>query len=119
MVAMPALPGQTGAMGWEPLHKPSGPRRLEEALDQVASGLKAPRAQVLRMVFEAWDELVGSVMAAHSSPVRLVDGELAVAVDDPAWATEMRFFSGELIGRINAAAEEEAVTSLTVRVRPR
>ena len=101
------------------MRKRSGPRRLEEALDQVTSGLKAPRAQVLRMVFEAWEELVGSVMAAHSSPVRLVDGELVVAVDDPAWATEMKFFSGELVDRINAAANEEAVVSVTVRVRPR
>ena len=91
---------------------------MKEALDQVASRLKVPRSQVLKMVFEAWDELVGSVMAAHSSPVRLVGGELVVAVDDPAWATEMRFFGAELINRINAAAEEEAVTSLTVKVRP-
>lgn len=106
-------------MGWEPLHRPLGPRRLREALDHVASRLKVPRSQVLRMVFETWEELVGSVMAAHASPVRLVEGELVVAVDDPAWSTEMRFFSAELIGRINAAAGEEAVTSLTVRVRPR
>ncbi len=105
-------------MGWEPLHKSSGPKRLGEALDQLTSRLKAPRAQVLKMVFEAWEELVGSVMAAHTSPVRLVDGELVVAVDDPAWATEMRFFSPELIARINAAAEEEAVISLNIRVRP-
>ena len=92
---------------------------MSDALDQVASQLKAPRAQVLKTVFAAWEELVGSVMAAHSSPVRLVDGELVVAVDDPAWATEMRFFSTELIGRINAAAGEDTVSSLTVRVRPR
>ena len=106
-------------MGWEPLYKSSGPKRLGEALDQVTSRLKAPRAQVLKLVFEAWEEMVGSVMATHTSPVRLVEGELVVAVDDPAWATEMRFFSAELIGRLNAAAEEEAVTSLTIRVRPR
>ena len=80
---MAVLSGQTGAMGWEPLRKSSGPRRLEEALDQVASGLKAPRVQVLKMVFEAWEDLVGSVMASHSSPARLVDGELVVSVDDP------------------------------------
>jgi predicted nucleic acid-binding Zn ribbon protein len=74
---------------------------------------------VLAAVFEAWEELVGRVMAAHTSPVRLVDGELVVAVDDPAWATEMKFFSPDLIARINAVAEQEAVTSLAVRVRPR
>ena len=112
-------PGQTGTMAWEPLRKPSGPRRLEESLDQVVSGLKAPRVQVLKIVFEAWEELVGTVMAAHSRPIRLVEGELVVAVDDPAWATEMKFFGGELVNRINAAAEDEAVTALTVKVRPR
>lgn len=105
-------------MGWEPLPNRTGPRQLGDALDQVASQLKAPRAQVLKTVFAAWEELVGSVMAAHSSPVRLVDGELVVAVDDPAWAAEMRFFSTELIGRINDAAGENAVNSMKVRVRP-
>ncbi len=106
-------------MGWQPFHKSSAPQRLGETLDQVTSRLKAPRARVVKLVFEAWEELVGSVMATHTSPVRLVGGELVVAVDDPAWATEMRFFSSELIGRINDAADEEAVTSLTIRVRPR
>ncbi|WP_419924532.1 DciA family protein [Candidatus Poriferisocius sp.] len=101
------------------MHEPSGPKRIGEALDQVAYRLRAPRAQVLAAVFEAWEELVGTVMAAHASPVRLVDGELVVAVDDPAWATEMKFFSSDLIDRINAVAEQEAVSSLTVRVRPR
>ncbi len=117
-VAIGMQPGQTGTMAWEPLRKPSGPRRLQESLDQVVSGLKAPRVEVLKMVFEAWEELVGTVMAAHSRPVRLTEGELVVAVDDPAWATEMKFFGGELIDRINAAAEDEAVTALTVKVRP-
>ena len=100
------------------MNKSSGPKRLKEALDRFASGLRVPKSQVLRMVFDSWEGLVGSVMAAHSSPVRLVGGELVVTVDDPAWATEMRFFGAELIARINAAAEEEAVTSLTVKVRP-
>lgn len=85
----------------------------------MASRLRVPRPQVLATVFETWEELVGSVIAAHTSPVRLVDGDLVVAVDDPVWATEMKFFGAELIDRINAAAGEEAVTSLTVRVRPR
>lgn len=110
--------GQTENVGWEPLPESTGPKPIGEALDQVAYRLRAPRAQVLAKVFDAWEELVGAVMAAHTSPVRLVDGELVVAVDDPAWATEMKFFGSELIGRINADAEQEAVTSLAVRVRP-
>ena len=110
--------GQTEKVGWEPSPESAGPKPIGEALDQVAFRLRTPRAQVLATVFDAWEELVGAVMAAHTSPVRLVDGELVVAVDDPAWATEMKFFGPELVGRINAVAEQEAVTSLTVRVRP-
>lgn len=106
-------------MTWEPSPESSGPKRIGDALDQVASRLKAPRAKVLAAVFDAWEELVGSVLAAHTTPVRLADGELVVAVDDPAWAAEMRFFSAELINRINAHAEEKAVDRLSVRVRPR
>lgn len=116
---MAMSPGQTEGVGWEPMYESSGPKRLGDGLDKVAARLRAPRARVLGMVFDAWDELVGSVMAAHTSPVRLVDGELVVAVDDPAWAAEMRFFGAELIERINTRAEDQAVTSLTLRVRPR
>ena len=112
------MSGQTEKVGWEPSPESAGPKPIGEALDQVAFRLRTPRTQVLATVFDAWEELVGAVMAAHTSPVRLVDGELVVAVDDPAWATEMKFFGPELIGRINAVAEQEAVTSLTVRVRP-
>ncbi|WP_420639429.1 DciA family protein [Candidatus Poriferisocius sp.] len=106
-------------MVWERLSEHTGPRRLREALDQLADRLRTPSASVLRMVFDNWDELVGSVIAQETTPVRLVDGELVVAVDDPAWATEMRFFGAELMERINAVAGKEAVTTVTVRVRRR
>ena len=53
-------------MGWEPLPNRTGPRQLGDALDQVASKLKAPRAHVLKTVFAAWEELVGSVMDDRS-----------------------------------------------------
>lgn len=111
--------GQTRGMSWEPLGKSSGPRPLEEALDQVAAKLRAPRSQVLRLVFEAWEDLTGSVIAAHSLPLRLADGELLVSVDDSLWAAELKFFGPELIDRINAAANEDVVCAITVRVRPR
>ncbi len=105
-------------MVWKPLYHPVGPKRLEETLDQVTSQLKVPRAQVLGVIFQQWEKMVGSVMASHTSPVRLVEGELVVTVDDPAWATEMRFFGAEIIERINNIANEEAVVCLTIKVRP-
>jgi predicted nucleic acid-binding Zn ribbon protein len=46
-------------------------------------------------------------------------GVLVVAVDDPAWATEIRFLEAALKVRLNAELSENAVASIEVRVRPR
>ncbi|WP_419918570.1 DUF721 domain-containing protein [Candidatus Poriferisocius sp.] len=105
-------------MTWKPLYEQPGPKRLGESLHQVTSQLKIPQAHFLKIIFQKWDEIVGSVMAAHVSPVRLLDGELVVIVDDPAWATEMKFFCTETVARINDVANEEVVTNVIIKVRP-
>jgi predicted nucleic acid-binding Zn ribbon protein len=43
---------------------------------------------------------------------------LAVAVDSPAWATQLRLLGNELLGRLSEAAGSGVVTALDVRVRP-
>ena len=42
-------------------------------------------------VFGRWDEAVGDAVAAHVQPVKLDGTTLVVEVDDPAWATQLRF----------------------------
>jgi hypothetical protein len=51
-------------------------------------------------------------------PVRLDNGVLTVEVDDPAWATQVKFLAGTIIDRL---AEVAAVTveRVEVRVGPR
>jgi predicted nucleic acid-binding Zn ribbon protein len=65
-------------------------------------------------VFGRWAQIVGGGLASHTTPERLADGELTVAADSTAWATQLRLLSGQLIKRLNAELGDGTV--LRVRV---
>ena len=106
-------------MPWAPLPgEDPGPRPVGESLDRVASRLGIPRAATLHRVFGAWPELVGERVAAHARPRWLRDGVLGVAVDEPAWATQLRYLEGDLLARLAERLGPGAVTRIDVRVAP-
>jgi predicted nucleic acid-binding Zn ribbon protein len=106
-------------MTWRPLPGESEPRPVGESLDAFAKRLGAPRAGPLAAVFAHWDEIVGPSVAEHSRPVSLVQGVLLVAVDQPGWATQLRYLGGRLVERIDEVAGAGLVERLEVRVERR
>ena len=65
-------------------------------------------------VFGRWAEAVGDAVAAHVKPVKLDGTKLIVEVDDPAWATQLRFLETTLKQRL---LEVAGATIETVEVR--
>ena len=108
-------------MTWRPLPSHPGedhPHKLGRSLDDVARAIGAPPAEALSVVFSRWEQVVGSAVAAHSRPVSLVRSTLVVSVDDPAWATQMRYLGATILTRITEAVGREVASRLEVRVRP-
>ena len=107
-------------MTWRPLHRSDSDgddaRPVADSLSQLSRRLGLGEPATLTAVFADWELVVGAVMADHCRPVRLRDGELVVMVDEPAWATEIRFSSEEIRARCNARAGVDAVRSVVVRV---
>ena len=104
---------------WRPSSPPPSerdPKRVSESLDRIARRLGGPTAGVTAAVFSRWEELVGDDIAAHARPVSLRGGVLTLAVDHPAWATQLRFMTSELIGRIEAGTGSSEVTAIHLRV---
>ena len=105
---------------WSPLPgQGREPRKVGESLDRVASSLGVPHASTLSGVFASWAELVGEAVATRSRPVSLRDGTLVVAVDDPAWATQLRWLEADLVARLVEVLGEGEVARIEVRVQPR
>ena len=94
------------------------PRSIGDGLDRLLRSLKGGSVRATGAVFGRWEEIVGANVAAHARPVKLEDGRLVVEVDDPAWATQLRFLEADLVTRLSEAGGL-AVTSVDVRVARR
>jgi predicted nucleic acid-binding Zn ribbon protein len=69
----------------------------------------------------AWDELVGELVAQHSQPVDFRThggrGVLWLAVSDSSWSQELSLFRAELIRRLNEKAGMELFDDIRIRVQ--
>ena len=89
---------------------------MGESLDRVARRLGAPGARSLSAVFGHWDEIVGASVATHARPVSLRDGVLRVEVDEPGWATQLRYLAPDILRRCTEVAGPDVVVSVEVKV---
>lgn len=95
------------------------PRHVGQALDRLAAELRLGDLREGADLHSVWDAVVGEEVAAHARPVRLREGVLVVAVDEPGWATRIRYLGAELAGRLNERLGSHAVTSFRPVVRGR
>ena len=67
-------------------------------------------------VAAAWDDIVGEQLAAHCEPVRLAGRVLVVRASTPAWATQLRYLTAQLIERADAVLGAGSVREVNVTV---
>jgi predicted nucleic acid-binding Zn ribbon protein len=65
-------------------------------------------------VFAEWSVLVGADVAAHCAPQSLTKGELRIAAESTAWATQLRLLSSTLLARLVAELGPQVVTKLII-----
>jgi len=97
------------------------PVPISDSLGSVIRSLRhessdAVSATQIGGVFGRWTEAVGDAVAAHVKPVKLDGTTLVVEVDDPAWATQLRFLETALKQRLLEVAGA-TVETIEARVR--
>jgi predicted nucleic acid-binding Zn ribbon protein len=75
-------------------------------------GWQQPAAEAT--VFGAWERVVGTDIAAHCRPVKLVDGELTIEAESTAWATQLRLLSGKILAKIAQEVRPSPVKRLRI-----
>ena len=106
-------------MTWRPLADPDGPppRRVADSLDPLLRRLGGGSAVATAKVFAGWESAVGAAVAAHARPVALRGTTLVVGVDAPAYATQLRMMTPQLLARLAELVGPTAVDGVEVRVR--
>ncbi|MGI9018763.1 MAG: DciA family protein [Euzebya sp.] len=90
------------------------PQPLGRALDELVMRRRwAGRLDGAR-IFDVWDEVAGEEIAAHATPVRLHGGVLVVRAQDAGWATQLKYFTGELQGRANSLMGPDTVRRIQI-----
>jgi predicted nucleic acid-binding Zn ribbon protein len=98
----------------------SDPMPLRDAVDEYVRSLRPTGASARTMgtLFSRWLDAVGEVVADHARPVSLDGERLMVEVDEPGWATQLRFLEADVIDRLRAVAGLK-VSRFDIRVKPR
>ena len=104
-LSRPRLPGEPGE-----------PVSIGEAVAMVGRELGLAEPQAFAAVDDAWPELVGEAIAAHSRVRSIRDGLLDVGVDSPAWATPLRYLETDLVERASQLLGPGVVTAVRVSV---
>jgi predicted nucleic acid-binding Zn ribbon protein len=90
--------------------------RNDESTTSKSDPADTQMASRMGGVFGKWSEAVGEAVAAHVKPVKLDGTKLIVEVDDPAWATQLRFLEGPLKLRLLEVAGA-TIDTIEARVR--
>lgn len=107
-------------MAFKPLPSAGGPPavRVGTPLSRVLRHLGVPAVKTLTDLEQSWVEAVGPALAQKSQPVTVRDGKVVVRVDDPVWASQLRWMESQVVEHMAASPGFEQVTGLIVRVGP-
>jgi predicted nucleic acid-binding Zn ribbon protein len=105
----------------EPRRKSSGPARdkadpmpFGRAIRDLLAARGWEQSVEVGGVFGRWREIVGPELATHTTPETFEDGELVVAADSTAWATQVRLLASTLVRRLNEELGDGTVTHVKV-----
>jgi predicted nucleic acid-binding Zn ribbon protein len=105
---------------WTPQQDPEAwtPRRIGDDLDALLRRAGGAGGVATAAVFNRWEETVGAAVASHARPLRLDGTTLVIGVDGPAYATQLRLLTPQLLTALRDLAGPGVVDSVEVRVRP-
>jgi predicted nucleic acid-binding Zn ribbon protein len=92
------------------------PVPLREAVAAVGRELGMPPPVDLSSLADAWPEIVGDAVAAHAAVRSVRDGVCTIEVDDPGWATQVRYAERQIVGRAERCCGPGVVRSIRVVV---
>lgn len=95
----------------------NGPTPVRRGLDRLLDHLTGASVETTSTVFDRWAVIVGEPVASHTRPMKLREGVLTVAVDDPAWASQLRFLESDLLEALSTQPGGEAIGRIEFMVR--
>ena len=95
-----------------------GPQPIRRNLERLLDDLGAPEIDAVTTLIDRWPEVVGPELASRVRAVAVRGSELAVRVEDPAWASQIAWLESRLLERISDLIGPGRITVVKARVLP-
>ncbi|MFG1709308.1 DUF721 domain-containing protein [Nonomuraea sp. M3C6] len=98
-----------------PCRENGDPQLFGRAIADLLADRGWERSAAVGGVFGRWVDIVGPDLAAHTKPESFDDGEVLIAADSTAWATQVRLLARTLVRRLNEELGDGTVKKVKVR----
>lgn len=92
--------------------KKDGPKQVREALESYLEKAGISEKIEAASVVPEWPALVGDGIAAVTTPLRVSNGVLFVAVRSSAWLSELKLMERDILKRLNAGKAKGRISSI-------
>lgn len=111
-------PGPTGPEGDGGMKKSSGFDHVGAIIPALLKNCRRRSDSELVRIFDAWDGIVGEMVAENARPAAFKGRLVLVHVSSPAWIHHLQFLKDDLVGKINAALGKPLVEEIRFKVGP-
>lgn len=92
---------------------------ISSMVGSLVSSLKLDEQGRMGILIEKWSAAVGSVIAAHTRPGRLINKELTIFVDSSPWLSELqRGAKKELLTKVQSVFGRDVIQTLRLSMDP-
>lgn len=98
----------------ENLNSAGDPQLLSQVLSELIENRDWKSGIAEGNLFSLWPTVVGPEVAAHTTPISLIDGELTLQTSSTAWAVQLRIIAPDLLDGIQKQAPGVLVDSIAI-----
>ncbi len=91
-------------------------RQVGDILKNYFSDKELKRGNQYHRLFNSWEDIVGSQLAAHTGIQDITNGSLLIEVDHPGWMQRMQMKERLLLKRIQERFPELEISSISLRL---
>lgn len=91
------------------------PKPVNNVLDAYIADRGWEVSVSIHTLLDRWADIVGDLVASHSTPETYDEGVLVVRTDSTTWATQLRTIAAQIVAKLNESVGDGAVTRVEVR----
>jgi len=105
-------------MKWDPSEREQNqPKRLNALLDSLLYKLSGSSTQVITIIIDNWDSIVGEKFSQLTHPTHIKNNKLHLQANDAAIAQELEWRESQILEAVKLHINEDEIHALKITIK--